>query len=191
MRHLSASEIVDSLDGALPPDRQSHADACERCRDEVRRVAASLQEIRGIDAPEPSRLFWDGFGGWVRAVIADERPRRMLPMWVWVPATALLVIAVVTGAAVLRTRALPTAQDQTRLASATPDATPDAPAPESASAEWAFITDVADALEADLVGVAAFELPPGAAEHAVLQLSDDQRAELARLLQTEIERKSS
>ena len=189
MSHLTASEIVDSLDGALPPERQAHTQGCERCQSELQRAAAALEEVRQIDAPEPSPLFGDAFAGRVLDAIASERPRGVLPRWIWAPVTVVLLVAIATGVAVLRMQTRQpgqTAPTTTSGVAAAGDPTLDA-----TTAEWTFITDVADDPEWDPADVPGLDLPPGSADHAVLQLSDDQRQELARLLRSEIDRNSS
>jgi hypothetical protein len=48
--------------------------------------------------------------------------------------------------------------------------------------EWRFVAEMADGIDWDAAGAAGLSLRPGAAERAALQLSDDEQAELTRLL---------
>jgi len=75
MKHLSPSEFVDYVDGALDPERTAHIAACGVCRREAEALRATVHEASIADAPEPSPLFWDHLRARVREEIAAPAPR--------------------------------------------------------------------------------------------------------------------
>ncbi|HSL21685.1 MAG TPA: hypothetical protein VK886_09125 [Vicinamibacterales bacterium] len=189
MSHLNASEIVDLLEGALPEARLAHAVECPRCREEADRARAGLDAARRSDAAEPSPLFWDHFSARVREAIAEQPAVRGRGRWIWVPLAGVTVaMAVVIGAIVARAP-LPSAPPGVSPGATAvgPAAVPD----QETDEQWALVTDVADGVDWEEAADAGLAVPPGAAEHAVLQLSDEQQQELARLLQAEIGRLKS
>lgn len=189
MSHLNASEIVDFLEGSLPQGRQAHVAECARCRGEAERARAALEAARSETAPEPSPLFWEHFSARVRKAVAEEPRSAGRSRWIWAPlAAATAALALVIGAMVARSP-LPPAPGASRDAAVTENAAglPDAEGEE----QWARVEDVADGVEWEDAADAGLAVHPGAADRAVLLLSDEQREELARLLQTEIGRLKS
>src|SRR5262245_19463877 len=76
MSHLTERELVDVIDGALPPERQAHADACATCRGEIASLRAMLDEALTADVPEPSPLFWEHFSARVREGVQQATVER-------------------------------------------------------------------------------------------------------------------
>ncbi len=191
MSHLAPAEIVDAVDGALAPDRLAHARECAPCREEIDRAGAMLGRVRAVDAPEPSPLFWDHFSARVRDAIASERPRRRQGHWgprVWAPLGAAAALALGIGLA--RTHVAPSYVAPSEVESSHVAPSPVAPPHVEWRVEdpWLVVSDLAGDMEWSEAEAAGFSLQPGAAEHALLQLSDDQQQELVRLLETEIDR---
>src|SRR5438876_689846 len=102
MSHVKPEQFVDLAEGTLPETAVPHLAACEACRRELADLRAMMSEASGVDAPEPSPLFWDHLSARVREVVAEEtaRPRtwreRVLQPLVLVPSlAAALAIALI------------------------------------------------------------------------------------------------
>jgi hypothetical protein len=94
MSHLSREELVDSLDGPLPPARQAHAETCPRCRQERAALRAILQDVSQVPVSEPSPLFWDHLSARVRDHLAQEPPPAAPGWGSWLTAHRALSAAV-------------------------------------------------------------------------------------------------
>lgn len=190
MRHLSASELLDI---AEEPTRvasfDAHLRSCDVCRVELEHLTAVLNEIRRIDVPDPSPLFWDRFSTRVHAAIETERvTRRGVSRWlqwpVLVPLAGLALLIVALGAAVAPRGGQHVAAPQiVNDVAATPIETD---ATTSAEMAWLLIAEAVGPLDFDAAQEAGIATGPGAAEEAVLQLSAAEQQELVRLLQHEL-----
>jgi hypothetical protein len=200
MKHLSPSEFVDYVDGALDPERTAHIAACGVCRREAETLRATVHEASIADAPEPSPLFWDHLRARVREEIAAPAPRTP-----WFRAhlaqltAAVVALAVVAGILVSRTpvekrveRRSPLTNDYGKplaaLSSAQREpsfltAQPAAPKEDEA---WMLLQDAAEDLQIEDARAAGFSVRPGVVDRAVLDLSARERAELGRLIEDEI-----
>ena len=72
MTHLTSDELVDALDGALAPPRQTHLDACQPCQQQLAELEAVLGEATAVTVPEPSPLYWEHLSARVRTTIDAE-----------------------------------------------------------------------------------------------------------------------
>ena len=184
MSHLTPREIVDALEGTLPPVRLVHMGECDTCAREVDALARLLAETRAIDVPEPSPLFWDRFSDRVRAAIAEhtvERPRRSWFEWpVLAPIAALALVLLALGAAMSREPVTIAPADVAASAIAIDDASDEA----TIEAVWALASDLVGA-EADGPD-SDFAVSPGSAERAAVHLSSAEQQELMRLIQEEL-----
>lgn len=200
MKHLSESEIVDLLDGALAPARMAHLDGCDACRTTADGLRAVLERSADVAIPEPSPLFWEHFSARVREDVrsADAVPLGWLgwadgPTVKWAMAGAVLTILLVSGVWVSLWRTSATAPR--RLPSATTAATSVGdrgepamddsyldPDPDTDEA-WALVRTVADDLPWDNPTEVGLGVRPDFAELALAALTRDERSELARLLE--------
>jgi hypothetical protein len=203
--HLSDSEFADLSGDTLDPDRAAHVASCATCRAQAAVLHAALHDLAAVDMPEPSPLFWTHFSRRVHDAIATEpAPRRS--GWLsnaWdslgpIGVAAPLVLAVFSG--VLVTRAVRLADvDPPRMAgrsglSPVPGAADrgSETMTDPANAEvWAVLTAAASTLEFQEAHDAGMHVRPAALDAAVGDLSADERAELARLLQSELKRSSN
>ena len=103
MNHLTDRDLVDALDGRLPPAVAAHVRECATCRERIADFAETLVQARGADVPEPSPLFWDHLS---RAHSRGHRPtiRRRRARGGWPgpcgrrsAALALVVAIVIAG----------------------------------------------------------------------------------------------
>ena len=189
MRHLTADELVDLIEGAQPETSAPHLASCDRCRRQLVELRAAIRAAAGVDVPEPSPLFWDHLSTRVHAAIASESgvarrawldllpsPRRRVALSVGVGA----MIAVVALLAVRVARAPETRPSPTNVvalgdrAAVGDDPSLDLVADLSGDLDWETATEI---------GFATHE---GAADKALAQLTDAERVELQRLLEQEL-----
>lgn len=210
MSCLSPDRLREAVEEPLSPASAAHLAACARCRGEVESLRRTLEELRAVEAPEPSPLFWDHLSARIREAIAEEPPRDAAPgMWVrlrsargrgWLrPALAVatvLIVAVVVDRSIRRApgeRSAPTSASVTRTAA---DASASSGIDLAAGDDWQFIVDVAAnvadtaAADADAAdhpdaaadGDGAFDTRTGAFDLAVSELSAEEQRELVKLL---------
>jgi hypothetical protein len=206
MTHLNDAELVDLIEDAtqLPAGSRQHAESCLTCRSQSEALRTTLAEAVLDSPPEPSPPYWDHFATRVSAAIRDEGPgfaaprvfRRPVVTWAVAASVGLFVVMLgvwratldappPTGAAVNRTTEAPLAAGNRGL---------DVPGPMNDSDDietdetWAVVRTAAEDLaweDAHAVGISAH---PGSAEGIALELTPEERTELARLLDSELKR---
>jgi hypothetical protein len=190
MNHLRPEEMSDALEGVLPLAHQAHVDACDECRAQLAELRGLIEEARAATVPEPSPLFWDQFSRRVRAAIdAGDQPRvarwAIIPWWrraFALPAVAAL-LAIVLVVAVWRADGPAPSQRATRLDT---DVSSTLETPEAAGEDWNLVLSVAQDADWDTASEAGLAVRPGAAEDAIVLLSQDEQRELVRLLREEL-----
>ena len=199
MTHFSDTELVDLVEDTLEPRRAAHAETCAACREQADTLRAILRDTSAVDVPAPSPLFWEHFPARVRASLAAEpAPGRSgwLPIGVRglmpLAAAAALIFAVFSGVMLVRgTRGgqplTPVVARDVPGSDARVDGTPDA---ENAEV-WAVLTAAASDVEFEDAHDAGMHVYPSAIDHAVQDLSAAERAELGRLLQSELKHASN
>jgi hypothetical protein len=187
MTHLNESELVDLIEGELTGDRARHAEACAACRTQAESLGAVLRAARFDDVPEPSPLFWDHLSARIAEGIA--RPAR--PGWTeWIVAArmrlAFAAVALVLVAGVAWRTLQPGGAGQPATEQAFLEATGD---PETLEADaWQLVEAAADDLDLDDLQALGIDVNPGGADRMVLELTEAERVELARLLEDEMKR---
>jgi hypothetical protein len=195
MSHLSRKhllEFVEDPDGfRLAPDHRRHIDRCESCRQEAATLRAVLTAVRAEPAGEPSPLFWDHFAARVSEAVSHEsagpaeqafgwRFGRQTAAWTAVALTIALGSTMVAWRTTLHAPTIATGavgpDDISRIEDLDNDRA------------WKVVRAAADGLQWDDVQAAGISAAPGAAERVMLELSPEERDELARLLETEIKR---
>lgn len=191
MRHLDEAEFVDLIDGRLEPSLAWHVDECDACRSRAASLRDVLGDVQADEGPEPSPLFWTQFASRVSAAVRDEAPVPAPPAWLgwmrtpattWAVAASIAVLLMV--AAVWRATLPAVPADQSAIATA-PLAAPGADDVEG-DREWAIVRTAASDLAWDDVTAAGITAHPGSAEDVVMELTADERTELARLLKSEM-----
>jgi hypothetical protein len=195
MQHLDDTQLVDAVDGRLDAAAAAHAHACEQCQarlSEMRRMLGAL----AVDVPEPSPLFWDHFPSRVSRAIdttAVPQPWVTPARLVWGSAAGLVMVALLL---LLPPRVMSPAGEGSPSDGAG-DSTSTVlnylepwPADDDLDADegWALVRSVAEEIDyedARQIGVAP---RAGSIERAAMELSDGERAELARLIEQELKR---
>jgi hypothetical protein len=152
-----------------------------------------IDSAGSLEVPEPSPLFWEHFPTRVSRAI-DAAPRQSgwlnASRWVWGSAA--------TAAVVMLLMLLPLPRD---AAAPAPPSTVDTPAIVASSDNdvnsvealdgdeaWEMVRAVAEATDYDEVQESGLAPRAGAVERAAMELTNDERTELARLIAQEIKR---
>lgn len=141
-----------------------------------------------LDVPEPSPLFWEHFPGRVRAAV-QSAPAPRLSWWKRPALGIALSVAIVGSLSYAAWSSRAASEDQP--ADAAPIETVDsligvALEPGAIDEGWEVVTDVAATAGIDAVREAGFGVAPGDADAAVEAMTDAERAQLAALLQAEL-----
>jgi len=209
MTHLRDREYADLVDGRLAPARAQHVETCPACRARAELVRAAIADASCDPASEPSPLFWDHFAARVAdAVRAEPAPRPESAVWTWlrhpVPRWAaaslvgMLMIAAVAWRVPLHApKSSPVKDPQATIASAVgtepaaavPAVDDDTDGPDG-DAAWAVVRTAAAGMRWEDANAAGLNPHPASVDRAVLDLTPDERAELARILEGEMKRSS-
>jgi hypothetical protein len=193
MRHLAPNELIDLAEGTRAESSAPHVTQCATCRDQLAELRATLRLAVGADVPEPSPLFWDHLSARVRTAIVEEAPRpRVLPFglerlsWRFVAAAGAVAAAIVVTALSIVMRSSPARTETASIAPAASGvvSTPlaQAPALRQDDPSLELLGDLAGQLDWDAAADAGMMVASGAADGAVLELTDAERVELRRLL---------
>ena len=197
--HLTQTELVDLIDGCLPEVRVSHLDRCGWCTEHAVSMRETLAASQAIPGREPSPLFWEHLARRISDAVADEPVAAPAPGWIaalrspavaWAAAASVAVLMMVASlwhATRGPGASQPGIQSRTTAGAAgTPDRqTVDVLADDEA---WAVVRSAAEGLRWEDAHSAGITAAPGAAEAVVYELSREERAELARLLEEELKR---
>jgi hypothetical protein len=183
-QHLQSHEFVDAIDSRLAVERRQHLESCRTCQDELRDLQQILSDVGTSSAAEPSPLFWEHLSARVRSATAGLEPRRT-PWWRggWQPVAAMacVVVAVLLAETLHRTRfaAVNVSDGVSEVANTSPISNAAVVASDDESLN--FVASVAAAVSAEELQQAAW--PSADATDAMVdQLTQEQRAELVRLL---------
>jgi hypothetical protein len=209
MRHLSRAEFVELIEHspALSADRVHHAATCAQCRVERDALQPVLERCAEDDVPEPSPLFWDHFSTRVADAVRQETPRAEgsagrrwmrspVTSWAIAGTMALLLIVTVVWRTTLyapvheRGVSVASSADGQMLRPAAPvEGVPVSPDLDADSdAAWAVVRAAVDDLHWDEVHAAGLTAGPGAAEGLALEMTVEERAELALVVGEELKR---
>jgi hypothetical protein len=208
MTHLTHAELLDAVES--PAQHARHLGECAACREEVGALRAVLARAAEDRLPEPSPLFWDHFSARVSQAVRSEtsspesaawiaRLRRPLTTWALAGIACVLVIMTVVWRATLHAPSSvprPTAPTVASTAPAgdvgrgfSPGSGVGSPVDNpDTDARWAVVRVAAEDLAWEDVRDAGIAATPGAAEGVALELTADERSELARLLNREMKR---
>ena len=201
MRHLTADELVDLVEGVALESDVPHLATCATCRQQLAELRATMAMASRAGVPEPSPLFWDHFSSRVRDAVAAEGAVpaswwRRLSSWpgIMAPMSAAAA-AILLSAVVLKTMSTPSNRPEvTSPVALSAQTTTLSTLPGTSGVELlndsmptddpslTLVAELTDALGWDDGG----EAQAGSAEHAVTHLSGDELSELERLLKEEL-----
>jgi hypothetical protein len=194
--HLRQTELVDLVEGTLPPSRLAHLESCAACRQQAADLSATMQDARGVDVPEPPPFFWEQLSARLRSEVASEplpgrRGWRALQPGTrraWLATAAALAIAVALWQALLPSPYggsvvvdVPLNVEQT---SEPPDE--DGFGDIETDEGWALVRTIADELPSEAMDEEGIGPRPGSAEALAYRMSDLERIALAQILEDEM-----
>lgn len=198
--HLNDAQIVDAVDGRPGAAVSAHLAHCATCDARVAELRGMLQTVATDHVPEPSPLFWEHFPVRVsRAIDAAPVSRGSLirARWLWGSAAAVAAVLVLLLLPISRETGTPPPDG--RASDTTPATGVIIANPEGLEAfegledlegdeAWTMVRAVAE--ETDYEDVRGIGLTPraGSLERAAMELTGDERDELARLIEQEIKR---
>lgn len=205
MSHLSRDELLDAVESGRDVPAGHHAASCPACQAEIASLRAVLDDARAVDVPEPSPLFWAHLSARVRdAVAAEGTPARDVPRarpgLRWVLAMGSVAALAVAALVVVGRPSNPAPPGGTEpaIATAGPEISATADNDETGAAgdvtagaageDWELVADLAESAEYDDVQSALDAGAPGAAESVVPTLTDEEQAELVRLIRAELQK---
>jgi hypothetical protein len=194
MKHLSRAELVDFIEASphMPAGRARHASTCHDCRASADALRSMLTLATTDDIPEPSPLFWDHFSARVAQAVREETPGRnpgatagmrwrRAPLATW--AAAAMMAGLVMMTVVWRTTLhAPAPSIHPATAASVAVAVGSEESDVDADEAWAVVRLAAQDLRWEEAHAAGLSAHPGAAEGLALELTADERFELARLL---------
>jgi hypothetical protein len=207
MSHLTPEELIDLVEGTEagdPIDRSvltGHLASCAECRRQFEDMRVMLAAAAETPVEEPSPLFWDHLSARVREAVAAESASRhswrdrlgslvSVSQWRWTASAAALAVVVVAVALTFdRTANAPvrppvdTVEADAQALNQQP-ADVDANAAEEAS--LMLLADLAGDLTWEDASEAGLMMRSGTVEEVMHELTAEERAELHRLLQAEL-----
>jgi hypothetical protein len=188
-RHLSPAELLDLAEGTRAEASAPHLAQCAECRAQIAELRSTLAIGRDVEVPEPSPLFWEHLSARVRtAVDAEALTRPARPFRISWFSAALATAAGVAIAVVLVVKA-PSAPVADMADAGGTEVAVDVPDTIAGAAlddpSLRLIVDLAGDLDWESAEAAGFSVR-GGVERAVLDLTDDERVELQRLLKMEL-----
>jgi hypothetical protein len=189
-RHLTPDVLVALAEGGrVEASARAHVRDCARCASEVASLAGVLGELRADEMPEPSPLFWPQLSARIRAAIDREvdqsaRGGMAWPGWRWWASAATLSAGVL---ALLMAVAWGPSRAPLDLAGMGDDSLTSVGGEPLPNDAWALVLDVTSGIDASDAGDEVPALAPASVEGAVADLSQDERAELERLLRAELQ----
>jgi hypothetical protein len=193
MTHLTDDQAAAIALGEADAAHEAHAAGCATCAARVRACADTLHDVAALDVPEPPPLFWSQFANRVTQAIdetnakaGDYRPgapaAAQAPGHAWMGIAAALILAV--AALLVSSRSNPPSVQDLVLPPATDASVANLEGEDEA---WAVVQSVTSDLRYEDARDAGIAPRPGAVERAAEELSDEERAELVRLLHAEID----
>ena len=205
MRHLTADELVDVVEGLVAETDLPHLGACDACRRQLAELKSTMATAAEAEVPEPSPLFWDHFSARVHEAVAiEDIPRdswwRRVVSWpgVLMPVSAVAAAVLIVAVMFNPRMTAPDVQPPVQIAQSTPakllsgtlsvDLLNDSMDVDDPS--LSLVADLTAALGTD-AAVEAGLAPEGSAEHALTHMNGAELQELQRLLKEELGRKGA
>jgi hypothetical protein len=199
MTHLSPEQLVDLVEAAASADQVVHAASCETCRTQADALREVLRQAASDTVPEPSPLFWEHLAARVGAAVRQEpAPRAAWTIWTsrWAPMTAVAVLVLAIGFGTSMWKGLHqgvpvTADPPASEGAVSAPAATDEDFPSQDDPSWNLLAELsADVVFDDEISAELLEVP-GLADRALQQLTEPERAELAKILREELTRPSA
>jgi hypothetical protein len=194
--HLTIEELIDLAEGTRAESSDPHLQSCGLCRHQLAGLRSAMSAAADVEVPEPSPLFWQHLSERVHeAVAAEGVPRSRFLDWGWAKAlpswrglaVAGVAAAVMIAIAVTTPRpAEQVARTQEMSGASEVDANPLPVAGAADDPSLALVADLTSQLDADAFDETGWSSHAGAVDEAVVNLTEDERLELQRLLKEEL-----
>lgn len=184
MRHLGPEALIDAAEGRADPAAAAHASTCDACRSQVAALRETLDAVRDVPDLKPPPLAGDHLAARIdRAVrgAGSPAPWWMTWGWRWAPLVMVAVLAVTAGVGTALWGRRPAAGETVAAARASDGA---AQADEDPS--WSLVSDLSSGISLDDAAEVGGAAVPGGADRALWHLSDEERRELASILEAEL-----
>jgi hypothetical protein len=197
MAHLDREELLALAESGRPLPERHHAATCEACRLELESLRTVLAEVRDVDVPEPSPLFWDHFAARVREATSQEPgPRGSWTGWAARPAWSLTLgtaaaAAMLSVVLVMRPASPPATSPVANVTTPASDDSLNPPFEIAGGADWELVADVAGNVDLDEASAIGVGVSPGDADAALQDLSADEQGELVRIIRAELQKEQS
>ena len=195
--HMTAEELIDLAEGTREESSAPHLRTCGECRNQLAALRAAMSVAADVEVPEPSPLFWDHLSSRVHEAVAAEGVpparfpnwRRTKPLTSWRGWAVAGVAAAVMIAIYVTTPSPPQPAESGQEMSAIASPAESVPLPVAAAGDdpsLALVADLTAQLDADAFDEAEWTSHAAAVDEAVVNLTDDERLELQRLLNEEL-----
>ena len=195
--HLNDMQLIaaaeDLRDGTLDPAASAHLAECRACADRVSALRSTIESAASLEVPEPSPLFWEHFPGRVSRAIDAAPPQAgwlHASRWLWGSAATAAVVMLLMLLPLRRDAAAPAPTGKVDVPAITASSDIDAASVENLDGDeaWEMVRAVAEATDYDEVQESGLAPRAGSLERAAMELTNDERTELARLIAQEIKR---
>ena len=192
MTHFTETEFIDLLEGTLSAERARHTDACGICRTQIDQLRAALAGAANADAAEPSPLFWEHFARRVDDGLGAAGTRRTGWPWALTSTRAFTAAGAIAALVLIAVIALgprrgthPSSSGGTPIVAGDPLLEPDAPGSDEG---WAAVRAAAENVAWDDAREAGLAAQPDAADRAIDNLTETERAKLLALLAEDLKK---
>ena len=191
--HLTIEELIDLAEHTREESSDPHLRSCGTCRDQLAALRSAMSAAADVEVPEPSPLFWTHLSERVHdAVAAEGAPRARFLEWGWAKALpswrgwAMAGVAAAVMIAIYVTTPRPSEPlgSTQEMAEGEPIPLPMAGGDDDPS--LALVADLTSQLDPDTFDETGWSSHAGAVDEAVVNLTDDERLELQRLLSEEL-----
>ena len=191
--HLDETLLLAALDGQIDAAAATHLADCRTCADRIRELRSMIESVASLEVPEPSPLFWEHFPARVSRAIDAAPPRSgwlSASRWLWGSAATAAVVMLLMLLPLRRNAAAPapTGNADTPAVVALSDMDVDSVENLDVDEAWDMVRAVAEATDYDEVQESGLAPRAGSVERAAMELTSDERTELARLIAQEIKR---
>jgi len=194
MTHLSPPQLIDAADGRAAAREAAHLESCRACREQVASLVEVLTAAREDPVPDPSPLAWERMAARIGEAVRHERPRASWWFawgWRWAPLAMVTVLAVTAGIGVGvwkdRAPGSPAGPERPGVVNV-PDTTAglDRDALAADDFAWTLVSDLSADVSLEEAESLGAMLAVGGSDRALWQLTDEERRDLAAILEAEL-----
>jgi len=189
--HLTIEELIDLAERTSEQSRHPHLQSCGLCRHQLAELQSALSAAAEVEVPEPSPLFWKHLSERIHDAVAAESgpPSRFTNRgWTFPSWRGLAVAGAAAAVTIAIYLTIPQSVGQpagVQEISAVPPEAEAFPLSDD-DPSLALVADLTSQLDADAFDETGWSSHAGAVDEAVVNLTEDERVELQRLLNEEL-----